>query len=109
MGNTTGLPLITMTQEVIDAINEELAYQSTLKGSGRADARDHGVEGQLVTLASYARKAEEAWVHSKGDEPALDQLRKVAAIAIRALIQYGCPRRIVETATGPRAGVAVTI
>jgi hypothetical protein len=107
MGNTTGLPLVTMTPEVIEAINEELAYQSTLKGSGRADARDHGVEGQLVTLATYVRKAEDAWTLSAGDEPALDQLRKVAAIAVRALIQYGCPRRVVETPTGPRTGFCV--
>jgi len=93
MGNTTKLPKIEMSQQVIDAINGELAYQSTLEGSGRADARDHGVEGQLVTLNVYLRKAEEAWAHNAGDQLALDALRKVAAIAVRALEQHGCPQR----------------
>jgi hypothetical protein len=100
MGNTTKLPLVTMTPEVIEAINGELAYQSTLKGSGRADAVDHGVSGQLVTLATYVRRAEDAWVLNAGDEPALEQLRKVAAIAIRALIQYGCPKRQAAESNG---------
>ncbi len=93
MGNTVGLQPIKLTQEVIDAINEEFLYQSTLKGSGRADARDHGVEGQLVTLRVYLREAEVAWTKNSGDEAALDALRKCAAIALRALVQYGCPRR----------------
>jgi hypothetical protein len=93
MGNTQGLPLIKMSDAVIDAINEELAYQSTLKGSGRHDAREHGVEGQLVTLQVYTQEAMVAWTKNAGDEPALAALRKVAAIAVRALEQYGCPRR----------------
>lgn len=82
-----------MSPDVIAAINEELAYQSTLPGSGRADALEHGVAGQLVTLGVYTRKAAEAWVMNAGDTAALNALRKVAAIAIRALEQYGCPRR----------------
>ena len=93
MGNTRKLPQITMTPEVIDAINGELAYQSTLQGSGRADAVEHGVAGQLVTLKVYADEALAAWAKNVGDEAALNALRKVAAIASRALIQYGCPRR----------------
>lgn len=93
MGNTTKLEAITLTPEVINAINEELAYQATLQGSGRADARDHGVEGQLVTLSVYKHEAEVAWAKNAGDEAALDALRKCAAIACRALITYGCPRR----------------
>lgn len=93
MGNTRKLPEITMTPEVIDAINEELAYQSTLEGSGRADAVDHGVAGQLVTLNVYTQEANVAWAKNPGDEAALAALRKVAAIAVRALVQYGCPRR----------------
>ena len=82
-----------MTPEVIDAINEELKYQTTLQGSGRADAQDHGTAGQLVTLGVYVNEANVAWTKNAGDEPSLDALRKVAAIAIRALVQYGCPRR----------------
>lgn len=93
MGNTQKLPLLSMSTEVIDAINEELTYQTTLSGSGRADAVDHGVAGQLVTLGCYVHDANLAWTKNAGDEAALDVLRKVAAIAIRALETYGCPRR----------------
>jgi len=93
MGNTNKLAPIIMSQAVIDAIDGELFYQSTLQGSGRADALEHGVAGQLVTLAVYVREAEAAWAKQAGDEAALDALRKVAAIAVRALETYGCPVR----------------
>ncbi len=93
MGNTKKLPVITMSETVISAINEELAYQATLPGSGRADAEDHGVAGQLVTLEVYTRKALQIWTGQAGDEASLDAIRKVAAIAVRALETYGCPRR----------------
>lgn len=93
MGNTKKLPEIVLTSEVIDAINEELAYQSTLEGSGRADAVSHGVSGQLVALGVYFNEANIAWTKKAGDEAALDALRKVVAIGARALVQYGCPRR----------------
>lgn len=82
-----------MSEEVIAAINGELSYQSTLRGSGRSDAREHGVEGQLVTLQVYTQEAMIAWAKNAGDEAALDALRKVAAIAVRALETYGCLRR----------------
>lgn len=84
---------IQMTPRVIDAINGELAYQSNLHRKGRADATDHGVAGQLLTLVVYTFEACVAWVKNSGEEPALGALRKVAAIAIRALERYGCPRR----------------
>lgn len=88
------LPIpIEMSPTVINAINGELQYQSTLTVRGRADSTDYGVEGQLITLAVYTRRAQEAWTDNAGSGQALDVLRKVAAIAIRALEQYGCPQR----------------
>lgn len=82
-----------LTAEVIAAINGELAYQATLPEQGRSDNRETTVEGQLVTLQTYTRRAVDAWTTNRGDEQALDALRKVAAIAIRALLKHGCPRR----------------
>lgn len=93
MGNTKKLSKIKMSQNTIDSINEELDYQSTLQGSGRADAREHGVEGQLVTLQVYLQEAMVAWTKNAGDEATCDVIRKVAAIAVRALETYGCPKR----------------
>jgi hypothetical protein len=85
---------LTLSDEVIEAINEEFAYQASLQDKGRADTVDHGVEGQLVVLEHYTRKALSQWTESAGDEAVLDTLRKVAAIAIRSLELYGCPRRL---------------
>lgn len=82
-----------LTPEVISAINGELAYVATLQEQGRADASDYGVTGQLLTLSTYTRKAVDAWVNNGTEEESLHGLRKVAAIAIRALIKNGCPRR----------------
>lgn len=84
---------IQLTLEVIDAINSELAYAGTLQDQGRADADEYGVEGQLITLSTYTRRALDAWTNNASDEQAKHELRKVAAIAIRALILNGCPRR----------------
>lgn len=87
------LPPMKMSDDVISAINEELAYQSNLQATGKADAKDHGVAGQLVTLQVYTQEALTAWAKNAGDKKSLDALRKVAAIAVRALESHGCPKR----------------
>ena len=78
-----------LSQSLIEAIDRELRYQSTLQGSGRADAVEHGIEGQIVTLIEYQTEVVHRWTREAGDEPALDSIRKVAAIACRAIICYG--------------------
>ncbi len=86
---------VQLTPEVIAALNEELAYQNSIAGTSRADdINDNGVAGQVITLNTYARKANDAWALNAGDEKALNELRKCAAIAIRALVRHGCPRRV---------------
>lgn len=84
---------IQLTPEVIEALNEELAYTGTLVTQGRADQYNYGVEGQLLTLKEYTDRAISAWVNNPGQEQSLHELRKCAAIAIRALVVAGCPRR----------------
>ena len=76
---------IQMSQDVIEAINGELKYQFAPGSLGEVDAWDHGVAGQLVILDVYVQEAKVAWVKNQGDQSALDSLRKVAAIAIRAI------------------------
>jgi len=51
---------LSMSNDVIDAINGELCYQATLPVLGRADSTDYGVEGQLVTLSAYTQRAIDA-------------------------------------------------
>ena len=82
-----------MTTDVIEAINEELAYTATLAEQGRSDTVHYGTAGQILTLQSYARRANAAWVQNPGNDDALHELRKCAAIAIRALLTESCPHR----------------
>jgi hypothetical protein len=80
---------IAISDRVIDAINDELHYISTLNAQGRSDETHHGTAGQLLTLKVYVDKAIAAWVLNPGDKAALDELRKCAAIAVRAMITEG--------------------
>lgn len=91
--------IVQMTEEVIHAIDEELAYQNRLSASGAVDAHDNGLAGQLLTMERYLHMAIKAWVHSAGDSKGghvecQDILRKVVATGVRALEIYGCPRRV---------------
>ena len=86
--------ILTLTPEVIDALNEELAYQGGRAAAGRTDGVHYGTAGQLLTLLVYAQRAIGDWVNNPGNDEALHSLRKCAAIAIRALLTEGCPRRI---------------
>lgn len=94
------------SRDVLKAIDDELTYINFLADSNyekwpnRTDKEDHGVAGQLVTLSRYVRKAEDAWADNPGNRAALDELRKCAAIAIRALILYGCPPRTLKFVDG---------
>ena len=85
--------VLTLTDEVIDALNEELEYVSTLKAQGRSDDVHYGTAGQILTLQDYSKRALLAWVQNPGEDQALHELRKCAAISIRALLTEYCPRR----------------
>jgi len=91
-----------LTSEVVFAIDEELAYIETLPAQGRADRSDYGLTGQLLVLEEYVRRARAAWVNNAGQVEALHELRKCAAIAIRGLLLYGCPRREPPKSIGER-------
>ena len=103
--------IVELTPRVIRVINEELAYTATLSAQGRSDKVYYGVAGQILTLQSYARRANAVWVQNPGNNDALHELRKCASIAIRALILEGCPQRVApETCSDekvPAAEVAI--
>ena len=86
--------VLQLTHSVIEAINDELAYTATLSEQGRSDEVHYGTAGQLLTLQIYANRAVEAWVSNPGSTKALNELRKCAAIACRALLTEGCPARV---------------
>ena len=84
---------VQLTSEIIAALNEELAYQNKMAGTYRASLRDNGVCGQVLTLVALTNETAATWQKTPGDEATLNMLRKIAAVSIRALVNYGCPRR----------------
>jgi len=78
--------------DVYAAIDGERAYQGTL-GPTRTDGEERSVGDYLVMLGTYYRRATEGWTNSAGTEIALDNMRKIAAIAVRCMEEHGAPRR----------------
>ena len=82
--------------DVFDIINKERDYQDAnynpeevLSSGQKRGVRDLDVTPHLVMLDLYIRKAQEAW-NVKGDnKPALQQVAKIATIAVRALERAG--------------------
>lgn len=74
-----------VTDRVLDLINEELSYQTDIL----SDASDDGnqtLEGKLAVMKVYLDKAFQAWVDNAGDREALNMLRKVVAVGVRAMV-----------------------
>jgi hypothetical protein len=79
--------------EVFEIIRQERVYQDgtyspneiTSSGLTRRQ-RDLDVAPGIAMLEAYVRKANDAWVGTKGSQtPALQQVAKIAAIAVRIL------------------------
>ena len=75
-------------RDVFRLISEERDYQDSL-GSDRTDGHQHSVGEELVLLEVYLRRAFDAWADNPGDQQALDQVRKIAAIAVRCMENHG--------------------
>lgn len=80
-------------KEACDAVWVEIVYQNGLERRTEAQASDcgtgeaHDVPGFLTLARRYMRKIEDAWADQPAPvEDALDGLRKVAAIFVRAMI-----------------------
>ena len=77
---------------VYKIINQEREYQDNLSEE-RTDGHIHSVGEELILLNVYLRKAMDAWADNPGDTYALDQIRKIAAIAVRCMENHGAPPR----------------
>jgi len=83
-------------EQVYQIIETERAFQDktyspeeVLSSGQKRGARDLDVTAHMVLLDLYLTKAKEAW-NVKGDNfPALRQIAKIAAIAVRAIEQAG--------------------
>lgn len=79
--------------EVYDLINKEREYQDGL------GCHPIPLEGELLLLEEYVRKARTAYTETMGDQsetPTRDVIRKIAAIAVRCLEFHGAPPRVVK-------------
>lgn len=78
-------------KEVYEVIDGERDYQ------GAMGARDiPTIEGELLLLEEYVNKARKAYTETFGDpseEATRDQIRKIAAIAVRCMENHGAPKR----------------
>lgn len=81
--------------EVYLAIDSERKYQDAL-GPDRREPREqnHSVGDYLVMLKIYVDKALRAWVDNPGTDAAMDGVRKVGGIAVRAMEEHGTSFRI---------------
>lgn len=77
---------------VLGAIDRERDYQDSLS-SDRTDGRQHKVTGYLAMFSTYLDRAINGWTEQAGDEKALDNVRKLAGIAVHCLEDCGAPTR----------------
>lgn len=82
--------------EVFAAIEKERAYQDqtyrpdeTLSSGQTRQTRDLDVTPHLVLLDLYIQRAKAAWNVKGTNEPALKEILKIAAIAVRAMERAG--------------------
>jgi len=88
-GNSTNFLEPSLTRGKVQMlINTERQYQDEL-GSGRTDGRSHNISGFMVMLTYYVERAFKQWVTSPGDEYALNEIRKIAAICVLCLELHG--------------------
>jgi hypothetical protein len=78
-------------QAVYSAINDERYFQD--RKWGTPDQHPHEVGGWLTIMRSLLADAEREWSGKRGDEGALDELRKVVAVGIACMEQHGVVER----------------
>ncbi len=88
------MPRVTR-QEVYLAIDTEREYQDNLTPA-RREKREMVTGEELVLLREYVDRAFANWTNTPGVNPVttLHDLRKIAAIAVRAMENHGAPPRV---------------
>lgn len=92
-------------EEVYEAVDGERDYQENVWPSEVVHARELSIGDSILLVEEYAAKARLMWSKERYPErSALANLRKVAAIAIRAMQQHGYVTRDQEEAE--KAGIS---
>ena len=87
-------------KDVYALIDGERDYQDNLLAQrifdggfgGPSDA--HSVGAYITMLSHYVNKLQEAWTTNKGDQAALEVMRKCAGIAVHCMEDHGAPARV---------------
>lgn len=75
-------------EEVYSIIDGEREYQE-YKWKGHR----HEVGAYITILQNYVDKSRHAWTDNNGDEKALEEIRKIAAIAVSCMEEHGVNKR----------------
>lgn len=94
------LPGVTRDQ-VYELIDGERDYQDSL-GPERTDGKPKDVGSFLTLLSVYVDRAQRGYADTRGNSWALDEIRKVAGIAVACMEAHGAPGRFLDPATGIR-------
>lgn len=86
---TDGFPAF---HNVTYAVDLERNYQDSL-GADRTDFAPRKVTGYLTMFKTYLDRAINGWTENAGNEVALDNIRKLAGIAVHCLEDHGAPLR----------------
>ena len=78
-------------QEVYTIIDEERDYQDTKWGD--PDKRPKQVGSWLTLMRYLLTEAEATWSITDGDQTALDEIRKLAAVSVACMEQHGAVKR----------------
>lgn len=78
--------------EAINAIEGELNYQHSIVSDNEYNPIASVAE-EILMMEEYLQKARTSFTSNTGDKAALDQLRKVTAMGIRAMINHGSVER----------------
>jgi len=87
-------PTKTPRSKVYEVIDGERSYQENLPSNRSEDAkRTRMVSEYLTMLDHYVRHAQDAWTLRAGIEVPLQDMRKIAALAVRCMEEWGAPPR----------------
>lgn len=88
-------------QEVYHLISDERKYQESLV-SNRTDGDNHTPAGYLVMFHTYLNRAMNGWTENPGCYFALDNIRKLAGIAVHCMEDHGAiPQEPFNEAAAP--------
>ena len=80
--------MIQTDSRILAAIEEEREFALNKYGS-----RPRPVSEHLLLIEQYLKDAKSAWTKYSGDDRALHELRKAAAMMLQCLSEHGCPMR----------------